>query len=60
MPTYTYRCENCNLEIEQVQKITDDPLITCPECTHETLKRVIQANPFLLKGSGWYKKAHKA
>lgn len=59
MPTYTYRCDNCNWKTEVVQKMTDEPLVTCPECKHNTLRKILQASPFLLKGSGWFKKAHK-
>ncbi len=58
MPTYAYKCENCGLEIEQIQRISDPPLVTCPECKHETLKKVIQPSTFLLKGKGWFRKAH--
>lgn len=58
MPTYVYRCEKCGVELELVQKITDEPIRTCPECKTETLKKVIQASRFLLKGKDWFRKAH--
>jgi len=37
MPLYAYRCENCGLQFDQVQKFTDSTLTTCPECAR-TLK----------------------
>lgn len=55
MPTYTYRCEQCNHEFEERQSIKDDALTECPECKEPKLKRVITAgSSFILKGDGWY------
>lgn len=53
MPTYEYRCESCGI-FEYFQKITADPLKTCPECQGE-VKRLISNNPHIIfKGSGFY------
>jgi putative FmdB family regulatory protein len=54
MPTYEYRCSNCAHEMEAVQRISADALTTCPECSDETLKRLISQSSFMLKGGGWY------
>ncbi len=54
MPTYTYRCDGCNHEFEEKQKITDDALEECPECQEPKLKRLITNTSFILKGDGWY------
>ena len=54
MPIYEYRCEACNHEMEVIQKMSDEPLKTCPECKQESLKKLISAAGFRLKGSGWY------
>lgn len=35
MPTYEYRCEDCGHEFEARQRMSDDPLSTCPECEGE-------------------------
>ena len=61
MPTYKYVCEDeeCNHSIEATQKITDDPIIFCPNCGKETFKRVVYASSFILKGDGWYKNTTK-
>ena len=56
MPTYQYRCTNekCNHEFEVVQRITDDALTTCPECTKQLKKIINSQGGFQLKGSGWF------
>ena len=54
MPIYEYTCENCGLQLEKLQKISDDPLITCPTCQQDSLKKQVSAAGFRLKGSGWY------
>lgn len=53
MPTYAYRCDNCGVEFERVQKFTDQPLSRCPECRGK-VRRVPQAAGIVFKGSGWY------
>jgi putative FmdB family regulatory protein len=54
MPTYEYQCEKCRHEFEREQRITDDPIKTCPKCKAPKAKRLISATSFVLKGSGWY------
>jgi len=54
MPIYEYRCDACGESLEKLQKMSDDPLKTCPQCNKETLKKQISAVGFRLKGSGWY------
>ncbi|HYB13677.1 MAG TPA: zinc ribbon domain-containing protein [Myxococcota bacterium] len=54
MPTYEYQCEKCGHEFEREQRITDEPLKTCPKCKAPKAKRLISATSFVLKGSGWY------
>ena len=55
MPTYEYLCDACGHNYEIVQKISEDSLTTCPSCCQDSLKRVINATNFVLKGTGWYK-----
>ena len=39
-----------------MQKISAEPLITCPKCNKDELKKVIVSNGgFQLKGKGWFK-----
>jgi|SRR5699024_7615115 len=54
MPIYEYRCQSCGHELEKLQKISDPPLIDCPECAQPALTKLISAAAFRLKGSGWY------
>ncbi len=53
MPTYVYRCQQCNNHLEVIQKFSDAPLKTCPKCQGQ-LHRVIHATGIVFKGSGWY------
>lgn len=54
MPIYEYRCQQCGHELETMQRITADPLKTCPVCQENALQRLISQTSFILKGSGWY------
>ncbi|MFK7897611.1 MAG: FmdB family zinc ribbon protein [Myxococcota bacterium] len=54
MPTYDYQCEKCGFEFEREQRITEDPIKTCPECKGRKVKKLLSAPNFILKGGGWY------
>ena len=54
MPIYEYACNNCDHTLDALQKMSDDPLVDCPECGKAELKRLISAPRFRLKGEGWY------
>jgi putative FmdB family regulatory protein len=54
MPIYAYRCSACGHEKDVLQKISADPLTTCPACNTENFSKQITAAGFQLKGSGWY------
>ena len=60
MPIYEYQCQSCQHETEIMHKIADEPRTTCPECGEETLKKMISAAGFRLKGSGWYETDFKS
>jgi putative FmdB family regulatory protein len=53
MPTYVYRCQNCDTLTEAFQKITEDPLTTCDDCGG-SIRRVLQPVGIVFKGSGFY------
>ena len=55
MPTYEYRCQACEHEMEAFQSIKDAALTDCPACREPKLERLISATSFQLKGGGWYK-----
>ena len=54
MPIYEYRCESCGHQQEFLQKVSDAPLKTCPQCGKPSLTKLLSAAGFQLKGSGWY------
>ena len=54
MPIYDYACEKCEREFEVEQRITEDPLKSCPNCKSRKVKRLISQTSFVLKGGGWY------
>jgi putative FmdB family regulatory protein len=54
MPIYEYRCSQCGHQLEALQKISDAPLTSCPECQREALEKKVSAASFRLKGGGWY------
>ena len=54
MPIYEYRCNHCEHRLEMLQKISDEPAKTCPECGEESLIKLVSAAAFKLKGTGWY------
>lgn len=54
MPTYDYRCLECEHAFEKFQGIKDPVLTECPECKG-SVKRLIGAGAGLIfKGSGFY------
>lgn len=54
MPIYEYRCQSCGHQLEKLQKLSDQPLVDCPECKQPALTKLISAAGFRLKGGGWY------
>jgi len=60
MPFYEYQCSSCGHHHEALQKVTDKSLRKCPECGRSTLKRLMSAPVFRLKGGGWYETDFKS
>lgn len=54
MPTYEYVCTECDNHWEEVQKISEPAVETCPKCAKSAAKRQISGGTFILKGGGWY------
>ena len=60
MPFYEYECQACKFYTEVMQRITDAPLTRCPSCGKRTLKKLVSAPAFRLKGGGWYETDFKS
>lgn len=54
MPIYEYACRSCEHQFESIQKASEEPLRDCPACGQATLRKLLSAPVFRLKGSGWY------
>jgi len=61
MPTYEYRCDNCQHELEKFQSMSDSPLRKCPCCGKMKLKRLIGTGAgIIFKGSGFYQTDYRS
>ena len=53
MPTYGYRCAECDHTFEVFQRMADAPVATCEKCGGP-VKRVVYPVGIAFKGSGFY------
>lgn len=53
MPIYEYECPSCCNVFEVIQRMTEDPLTSCPNCSGP-VKKLVSMSSFQLKGGGWY------
>ncbi len=53
MPIYVYQCETCGITFERRQRMSESPLVDCPECGGN-VHRVIQPVGIVFKGAGFY------
>ncbi len=61
MPTYEYKCENCEHLFEQFQSITAKPLRKCPKCGENKLNRLIgSGSGIIFKGTGFYQTDYRS
>ncbi|XNY99421.1 FmdB family zinc ribbon protein [Micrococcus luteus] len=54
MPTYAYRCKDCDHAFDIVQSFSDDALTECPECGG-TLRKQYGSVGVTFKGGGFYR-----
>lgn len=59
MPTYSYRCTECDSAFDIVQAFTDDTLTVCPTCG-VTLRKVFSPVGVSFSGSGFYRTDSRA
>jgi len=53
MPTYGYRCADCDHTFEVFQRMADDPVAACEKCGGP-VKRVVFPVGIVFKGSGFH------
>lgn len=53
MPTYGYKCDSCQQEFEQFQRISEPPLTECPSCGG-SVRRLLYPVGILFKGPGFH------
>jgi putative FmdB family regulatory protein len=54
MPIYEYACPKCGHVFDVIQKATDPPVTTCPECGKEGVEKRLSSPAIQFKGSGFY------
>lgn len=59
MPTYDYKCLECNFTFEEFQKMTDEPLEVCPSCDGKIKRLIGGGSAPIFKGSGFYQTDYK-
>ncbi|MDP7004811.1 MAG: zinc ribbon domain-containing protein [Phycisphaerales bacterium] len=61
MPTYDYRCQECEHEFDLFQQMSDPVKKKCPECGVLKLKRLIgTGSAVVFKGSGFYETDYRS
>lgn len=59
MPTYAYRCSECDHAFDIYQQFSDDALTECPECGG-VLRKVFGSLGVTFNGSGFYRTDSRA
>jgi putative FmdB family regulatory protein len=59
LPTYSYRCRDCEFEFYIQQDFSDDALTECPQC-RGSLRKLFSAVGVTFQGSGFYRTDSRA
>ena len=59
MPNYDYKCTKCNNTFEIFQKMTDEPLVVCPDCGGKLKRLIGTGSGPIFKGKGFYHTDYK-
>ena len=54
MPTYSYRCRDCDVAFDIQQSFDEDTLTACPQCDGR-LRKLFNPVGVVFKGSGFYR-----
>ena len=61
MPTYDYECDACQRTWELFQRITEDPVKSCPKCKKKKARRLFGTGAAIMfKGSGFYETDYRS
>lgn len=60
MPTYDYQCTGCGQAFEVFQRMSDEPVSSCPDCGAPARRRISGGSGFILKGEGFYITDHRS
>ena len=60
MPTYSYRCKDCQHEYEAFQSIKEEAHKLCPVCEGTVLRLIGAGAGIVFKGSGFYVTDYRA
>ena len=59
MPTYDYKCQECNYTFELFQPMTSEPVKHCPKCNGKVKRLIGTGAGTIFKGSGFYQTDYK-
>lgn len=54
MPTYSYKCTECQHSFDRLQSINEESLTQCPECKGKVQRMIGAGAGIVFKGSGFY------
>lgn len=60
MPTYTYRCKNCNKTQDEFHAMSAKPRIKCNACGAACKRMIGTGAGLIFKGSGFYETDYKS
>lgn len=59
MPSYDYKCTECEYSFELFQKMSDEPLHICPKCKGKVKRLIGPGAGMIFKGTGFYQTDYK-
>ena len=60
MPTYEYKCSECDHHFERFQSIKEDPVKKCPKCGGKVERLISRGAGIIFKGSGFYETDYRS
>jgi len=54
MPTYEYKCRECEHLFEEFQAMSEEPVKICPSCGGPVQRLISGGGGLIFKGSGFY------